>query len=160
MLLRLALGNGGTATGTVAFCLRRPLTETRLQAGVAGWCGYAIAAEVARLGGFPLADQPPEHFRVQRRAGSAERPARIARPSEHQVPIAARIGDLVDLGDGLRPQQRAENTLRLFLGEQLYRQLETLHFLDVSSVRYADRQRVYRLRRDPAQAARAPRACL
>jgi hypothetical protein len=39
--------------------------------------------------------------------------------------------------------------LRLFLGETLYTQLETQHFLDVSSVRFAAQQRVYRLRRDP-----------
>jgi hypothetical protein len=59
------------------------------------------------------------------------------------------VGDQTDLGDGLQPTQRAENTLRMFLGEQLYQQLETRHFLDVSSVRYAAQQRVYRVRRDP-----------
>jgi hypothetical protein len=37
----------------------------------------------------------------------------------------------------------------LFLGETLYNQLEAQGFLDVSSVRYANEQRVYRLRRDP-----------
>src|SRR5207244_702557 len=60
-----------------------------------------------------------------------------------------RVGDIVDLGDGLRPEQRAENTLRLFLSEPLYQRLERQSFLDVPSVRYADRERVYRLRRDP-----------
>src|SRR5579883_2143762 len=157
-LLRLAFGNGGTATGVVAFCLRHPLSQARLEAGVAGWCGYAIAADVALRGGFPLAGQPPEHFRVSRRtqqrgAGATVQPhERTAR----QVPAIGladilRIGDQLDLGDGLRPQQRAENTLRLFLGEQLYGQLEAQHFLDVSSVRYAPQRRVYRLRRDPAK---------
>ncbi len=61
------------------------------------------------------------------------------------------MGDQLDLGDGYTPVQRAENTLRLFLGETLYAQLERQHFLDVSSVRYAHEQRVYRVRRDPAK---------
>jgi hypothetical protein len=59
------------------------------------------------------------------------------------------VGDQVNLGDGYTPQQRAENTLRLFLGAELYTQLERQHFLDVSSVLYANNQRVYRIRRDP-----------
>ena len=58
-----------------------------------------------------------------------------------------RVGDQLDLGDGLVPIQRAENTLRLFLGEELYTTLERQHFLDVSSVHH--RGRIYRLRRDP-----------
>ena len=62
-----------------------------------------------------------------------------------------RVGDQVDLGDGFTPVQRAENTLRLFLGDSLYAQLERQHFLDVSSVHYASERRVYRVRRDPAK---------
>ncbi len=50
---------------------------------------------------------------------------------------------------GLRPEQRAEATLRMILGQQTYTLLERQGFLDVLSVHYADRQRVYRLRRDP-----------
>src|SRR5207248_11673557 len=50
VLLRLALGNGGVATGTVAFATRHHHTEAEMIGGVAGWAGYAIAAEVARLG--------------------------------------------------------------------------------------------------------------
>jgi hypothetical protein len=49
-----------------------------------------------------------------------------------------RVGDTIDLRDGLHPAERAERTLRLFLGETLYAQLETQHFLDVSSVHYAE----------------------
>lgn len=56
------------------------------------------------------------------------------------------IGDQRDLGDGLTPTQRAENTLRLFLGAQ-HALLERQGFLDVSSGLYPGR--VYRLRRDP-----------
>jgi hypothetical protein len=56
------------------------------------------------------------------------------------------IGDQRDLGDGLTPVQRAENTLRLFLGPQ-HALLERQGFLDVSSGFYPGR--VYRLRRDP-----------
>jgi hypothetical protein len=151
VLVRLALGNGGEAAGLVAFAERHHPTEQRLHAGVAGWAGYAIAAEVARRGGYPLAGQPPEHFRVPQR----QTPRRAATPSPQaafpSVGLAdiLRVGDTVDLGDGLQPAERAERTLRLFLGEMLYVQLETQHFLDVSSVRFAGQQRVYRLRRDP-----------
>ncbi len=167
VLLRLALGNGGQASAAVAFARRHQPTLARMQAAVAGWAGYAIAAEVARLGGFPLVGQPPEHFRVDRtratgtgrpRPAQAPAPAQAGRARPQAAPVLPRIGladilrvgDRVDLGDGLRPEQRAENTLRLFLGEQVYAQLEQQHFLDVSSVRYAAEQRVYRLRRDPA----------
>lgn len=144
VLVRLVLGNGGEATGIVAFSEHHAVTPERTYAGVAGWCGYAIAAQVARLGGFPLAGQPPEHFLV--------RSSRTAR-QQTEAPriglsdILRRVGDQTDLGDGLLPKQRAENTLRLFLGAHLYTQLEQQGFLDVSSVRHE--HRVYRVRRDP-----------
>jgi hypothetical protein len=153
VLLRLALGNGGTATGTVAFARRHRPSAARLEARVAGWAGYAIAAEVARLGGYPMAGQPPEHFRVERRQGSGRQ---RQRPTPGMPPLGLadilRVGDVVDLGDGRSPAQRAENTLRLFLGEQLYGQLEQQGFLDVPSAHYTHEQRVYRLRRDAAHA--------
>jgi hypothetical protein len=145
VLLRLVTGNGRTATGVVAFAERyHPTVESRV-AGVAGWAGYAVAAEVARQAGFPMAGQPPEHFKVTRRAGARAGAGRIG------LNDILRVGDQVDLGDGFTPVQRAENTLRLFLGEELYGQLERQHFLDVSSVDYAQEQRVYRVRRDPAK---------
>jgi len=61
-----------------------------------------------------------------------------------------RVGDEVNLGDGLRPEQRAENTVAYFLGADLYAKLNRQGFLDVSSVHYGTEQRVYRIRRDPA----------
>lgn len=70
---------------------------------------------------------------------------------EHARQAAKAADEASARGDGLRPIERAEQTLRLFLGEQLYQQLETHGFLDVSSVRYAEEQRVYRLRRDPGK---------
>jgi hypothetical protein len=150
VLLRLALGNGGEATGVVAFAERHHPFEQRLQAGVAGWAGYAIAAEVARRGGYPLAGQPPEHFRVpQRQTSRRTTPSQQAAFPSVGLADILRVGDTFDLGDGLQPAERAERTLRLFLGETLYAQLERQHFLDVSSVRFAGQQRVYRLRRDP-----------
>jgi hypothetical protein len=151
VLVRLEPGNGGEATGVVAFAERHQPSLERLQAGVAGWAGYAIAAEVARRGGYPLAGQPPEHFRVPHRNAPRHGAAPSSQAAFPSVGLAdiLRVGDTADLGDGLRPAERAERTLRLFLGETLYAQLETQHFLDVSSVRFAERQRVYRLRRDP-----------
>ncbi len=151
ILLRLAMGNGGTATGVIAFALRQQPTQQHLQTRVAIWGRYALASEVARIGGYPLAGQPPEHVRV-----TSGRRAR--REVAGHVPTPAiclgdilRIGGVEDLGDGLRPTERAEQTLQLFLGEQLYEQLETRGYLDVSSVRYAEEQHVYRLRRDPSK---------
>jgi hypothetical protein len=150
-LLTLAMGNGGMATGVTAFAGQHRPTPQHLQTRVAMWCGYAIASEVARIGGYPLAGQPPEHFRVT----SGRRVRRTVAGHATAPPIGLgdilRIGDVEDLGDGHRPTERAEHTLRLFLGEQLYQQLETCGFLDVSSVRYAEEQRVYRLRRDPGK---------
>lgn len=143
VLLRLYTGNGASATGVVAFSQRFHPTQQSLIAGVAGWAGYAVAAEVARQAGYPLAGQPPEHFKVT--SGTGTRTRRLG------LGDILRVGDQLDLGDGYTPAQRAENTLRLFLGEQLYTQLERQHFLDVPSVRYAHEQRVYRVRRDPAK---------
>ncbi len=156
VLLRLALGNGGTATGVAAFAEQHGTEPERMVAGVAGWCGYAIAAEVARLGGYPMVGQPPEHFTPKPASRRSTRPSRSTPaevPSLVLPPLAMtdilKIGDEAILRDGLLPAQRAENTLRLFLGEQVYTQLEQQGFLDVSSVHYAREQRVYRLRRDP-----------
>src|SRR5205807_930174 len=84
VLLRLAMGNGGIATGVVAFANTHRHTMNEMIPGVAGWAGYAIAAEVARLGGFPTAGQPPDHFRIDRRPTTRQRqhptPSTAARP--------------------------------------------------------------------------------
>jgi len=151
VLLRLGIGNGGTATGVVAFASRHRHTEAEMIGGVAGWAGYALAAEVARLGGFPLVGQPPDHYRLDRRPTSGRQ--RQTTPTVPGIGLAdiLRVGDIVDQGDGLIPSVRAENTLKLFLGDETYALLEQQGFLDVSSVRYANEQRVYRLRRDPAK---------
>src|SRR5581483_1079180 len=77
VLLRLTTGNGTTATGLVAFTQRYHPTQQSMVAGVAGWAGYTIAAEVARVAGYPLAGQPPEHFKVTRRTGTSTRARRI-----------------------------------------------------------------------------------
>lgn len=150
VLLRLDTGNGDTATGVVAFAQAHHHSEAELSSGVAGWAGYAIAAEVARLGGFPMVGQPPEHFRVTHRPASGRTQRRTTATPNIGLWDILRVGDVVDQGDGLTPIQRAANTLRLFLGEEMYDQLERQGFIDVPSVRYASEQRVYRLRRDPA----------
>jgi hypothetical protein len=147
VLLHLVTGNGALATGVVAFAsAAHPTMESRM-AGVAGWAGYAIAAEVARQAGYPLMGQPPEHFKTQRRTDG-----RVTGPGEADLSLSGilRVGDQVRLHDGLTPQQRAENTLQLFLGD-LYPQLQQQGFLDVSSSYYTREQRVYRLRRDPTR---------
>lgn len=147
VLLRLVTGNGALATGVVAFASAAHPTVASRIAGVAGWAGYAIAAEVARQAGYPLMGQPPEHFKTQRRTAG-----RATGPGEADLSLDGilRVGDQVHLHDGLTPTQRAENTLHLFLGD-LYPQLQRQGFLDVSSAYYTREQRVYRLRRDPAR---------
>jgi hypothetical protein len=144
VLLRLVTGNGITASGVVAFASAFHPTTESMVAGVAGWAGYAIAAEVARQAGYALAGQPPQHFKTERRAARAG----AARAEDLSLTGILRVGDQVNLGDGLSPRQRAENTLRLFLGD-LYPQLERQGFLDVPSACFTIEQRVYRLRRDP-----------
>jgi hypothetical protein len=142
VLLRLVTGNGITASGVVAFASAFHPTTQSMVAGVAGWAGYAIAAEVARRAGYALVGQPPQHFKTERRA------ARAGAAEDLSLTGILRVGDQVNLGDGLSPKQRAENTLRLFLGD-LYPQLERQGFLDVPSACFTIEQRVYRLRRDP-----------
>lgn len=141
VLLGLTTANGMRASGVVAFARRYQPTDESMVAGVAGWAGYAIAASIARQAGYNLVGQPPEHFRIDRTSGR-----RRVDPGRVGLRDILRVGDRPDLGDGLTPIQRAENTLRLFLGP-MFEQLAAQGFLDVSSTLYP--QRVYRLRRDP-----------
>ncbi|HKD75965.1 MAG TPA: hypothetical protein VKB76_10730, partial [Ktedonobacterales bacterium] len=141
VLLTLHTGNGDHISGCAAFARRRH-TGQLLIPSIAGWIGYAISAEVCRRGNLPLAGAPPKHFRLTRR-GNGRNPSGAVGLAD-----ILRIGDTTDLGDGLSPQTRAEQTLALFLGP-MYTQLEQKHFLDVSSTLYP--HRVYRLRRDPAK---------
>jgi hypothetical protein len=64
---------------------------------------------------------------------------------EYGLADLLRVGERTNLGDGLRPEQRAEATLRLFMGDY-YSAWQRDGYLDVSS---RERGRVYRLRRDP-----------
>src|SRR5579859_1949456 len=132
VLLHLSTGNGTNASGLVAFAQRFHPTPQSMVAGVAGWAGYAIAAEVARVAGFPMAGQPPEHYKVSRRTAPTTDGTTTRRRPRLGLSDILRVGDQIDLGDGYTPIQRAENTLRLFLGEELYAQLERQHFLDRS----------------------------
>ena len=160
VLLRLALGNGGTATGVVAFANAHYHTAQEMIPGMAGWAGYAIAAEAARLAGHPFMGQVPENFRIDRRPSNRQRqrttPSTASRPMPAVPNIGLtdilRVGDIIDQGDGLTPRQRAANTLRLFVGEETFNQLERQGFLDVSSAKHQGR--VYRLRRDPQRERR------
>ncbi len=146
-LVRLETGNGDVVTGVVAFCESHRPNLTSMTPAVVGWAGYAIASECARLsGGSESVGQPPEHYQF--------RPSRLARAGQaRSAPgtSAIYLRDILritDLRDGLSPDQRGENTLRMFFGHD-YALLERQGFLDVSSRFYAGR--VYRLRRDPAR---------
>jgi hypothetical protein len=139
--LTLRTGNGETLTGTVSFAAHHRHTPASMESWVAAWCGYAIAAELAFRAGHRLGALPPRRATAPRTAGT-----RAARLGFGDI---LRVGDVRDLGDQLLPEQRAENTLRLFLGEELYLLLERQGYLDVSSVLYPEEERVYRLRRHP-----------
>jgi hypothetical protein len=140
VLLQATGATGATATAAIAFANCHPATLGSLAAPVGDWGGYTLAAAFCRQAGVPLEGEPPLHF-----ADTVIRPNTSRRADPTARDLLA-IGDQHDLGDGLTPAQRAENTLRLFLGPQ-YALLERQGFLDVSSGLYPGR--VYRIRRDP-----------
>lgn len=143
VLLEVVTPDGPEASAFVALAQRHEPHAQDIAAAVASWAGWAVAAEIARSSGFGQAGAPPDHFY---RFRSARAPAGAAGP--RGVRDLLTIGDRADRGDGLSPQQRAEQTLRLFLGP-LYADLQRQGFLDVPS--RAHRGRVYRLRIDPAR---------
>jgi hypothetical protein len=151
-LLRLETGNGDIVTGVVAFCDRHHPTLATMTPAVVGWAGYAIASECARRSGSSASvGQPPEHyrFRPSSRASAARGRAGVppARAGQSRVYLRD-ILRVTDLRDGMTPDQRGENTLRIFFGQD-YAVLERQHFLDLSSRFFPGT--VYRLRRDPAK---------
>jgi hypothetical protein len=157
VLLAMETGDHVNAHAVVAFNNRHSRASrdpvTRMVAGVAGWAGYEMAAQLARAAGFPLAGAPPDHYTMPNRQTGGGRHARAPQPTdgrlmpepEYGLADILRVGERTNLGDGLMPDQRAEATLRLFLGEY-YTAWQRDGYLDVPS---RERGRVYRLRRDP-----------
>lgn len=143
VLLQMATHNGLVGTGLIALA-GHPRREQDLRAEVAVRAGYAIICDLAHQSGYAYGQigQPPSHFAVT--SGQGRRALRGIGFAD-----VLRLDSVVDLGDGLTPAQRAENTLQLFLGETLYRQLGRQGFLDVPSRLHSAQERVYRLRRDP-----------
>jgi hypothetical protein len=145
MLLEVVTPDGPQASAFVAMAQQHAPHLQDISAAVAAWGGWAVAAEIARISGFGQVGAPPDNF--YRFHGSGRRRAADADPAQRLgVRDLLAVGDQTNLGDGLRPQQRAEQTLRLFLGP-LYADLQRQGFLDVPS--RAHRGRVYRLRIDP-----------
>jgi hypothetical protein len=144
-VLHVATPDGTQASAFVAMSLRHQPHLQDLSAAVAAWAGWAIAAEIARASGFEQAGAPPDNFYRFRPCARAARGATIDRVGVHDL---LAIGDQTDLGDRLRPHERAERTLQLFLGP-LYVDLQRQGFLDVASRQHPGR--VYRLRIDPAR---------
>lgn len=152
VLLRVLTGDLTQARAIVAFANRHFVggdRYRRMVPGVAGWAGYELCSQVARAAGNPRVGQPPEHFMMHRRAASARparaQPGRLMDEPEYGLADLLRVGERTNLGDGLTPNQRAEATLRMFLGP-LYEHVETRGFIDVPSLRVPNR--VYRVRRD------------
>jgi hypothetical protein len=143
-LLEVVTPDGPRARAFAALAQRHAPHLQDVSAAVAAWAGWAVAAEIARLGGFGQVGAPPEsfyRFRLAERGGRAT-PGRIG------MRDLLTLGDQTNLSDGLRPEQRAERTLQLFLGP-LYADLQRQGHLDVPSRQ--NRGRVYRLRLDPAR---------
>jgi hypothetical protein len=143
ILLQLTTMNGLAASGVVAFVAAHRRTTQELIPGVAGWAGFAIAASIAQQAGYRLVGQPPAHYRVDRTSSNPRTQARSA--GQVGLTDILRVGERTDV-DARTPQQRAEDTLRMFLGP-LFTDLQHQGFLDVASQLYPGR--VYRLRRDP-----------
>jgi len=143
VFLQMVTHNGLAGTGLIALA-GHPRQERELHAEVAVRAGYAIICDLAHQSGYADGQigQPPSHFAVT--SGQVRRALRGIGFAD-----VLRLDNVVDLGDGLTPAQRAENTLQLFLGETLYRQLGRQGFLDVPSRLHGAEERVYRLRRDP-----------
>ncbi len=137
--------DGMHATGTVVLAEQHRQTVGMQATAVAGWSGYATAAAFCRQAGVPLMGEPPTHYRGDHTTAGRQRTGDQSAPDDTRAIL--QIGNQRDLGDGLTPAQRAENTLRLFLGTSTYALLEHQHFLDVSSGLRPGR--VYRVRRDP-----------
>jgi len=166
ILIRLRTGNGRAAAGVVALALDHLHQEgshdqqvAYIREQVSAWIGYTLMASIARQEGWTQLGQPPARYRHEGTARRRPAPTPAASPPPAQRPArptpppplpaltdVLRIGQRRDLGDGLTPQQRAENMLRLFLGAD-YQRLEAQGFLDVSSTVVPGR--VYRVRRDP-----------
>jgi hypothetical protein len=141
-LLEVVAADGPQASAFVAMNMRHTPHLQDVSAAVAAWGGWAVAAEIARLGGFAQVGAPPDTYYRFRRA------ARRDGPQHYGVHDLLTIGEQTDLGDGRTPRQRAEATLQMFLGP-LYQMVLNQGYLDVSSRQYAGR--VYRLRLDPAR---------
>lgn len=124
-------------------------------AQLAKWAGYGIAQDIARAQGFDHMGLPPTgHFRLdvelarqeqeQRDLAEARRAAAYAAYRADPEPSIFDIANVIDLGDGRTPLERAEEQLQTFLGP-LYPDLQRNGFLDISSRAFAGDQRVYRV---------------
>lgn len=165
VLLSLQSGNGFLATGLVAFSARHHRRDDyeSMIPGIALWGGFSIASQIAQTQeGFETIAPPNVYFKVRERTTrgtqAPETPVPAMPRRQTASPIRLGLADILRVGDndtrdGFEPEERAESTLRLFLGEPLYATLERQEFLDVSSVAFAAQQRVYRLRRDPYKAS-------
>lgn len=154
--LLLVTGDGVQASTVIGFADRHSRgadPHARVVRGTVAWGGYELGGQLARAAGFRTVGAPPAHFTLDRstrpsaRRGATATPARRLVDAEYGIADLMRVGERTNLGDGLRPEQRAEHTLRLFLGETMYTTLERQGFLDVPSLFHHGR--VYRLRRDP-----------
>ena len=166
----LESGNGDLLQASIAFAEAHQRTVQEQVDEIAIRLGYTISLELAQRRNISIPIRPPSHFSLPRsparthdqatrqRAG-AERRRRDYLPAlDPTIGLPSiRFDDILRVAGtpaaGHTPAERAEGTLRLLLGDDLYTQLSTDGYLDVPSVHFADQKRVYRLRRDPRHLA-------
>lgn len=149
--LRFTSGNGDTIEATLAFAEAHHLTEIARRGEIAVRAGYCIGLELAHRRGIVLDVRPPSHYRATAAATRTYLPTRRAGDELPAIAVDHILRVAGVPAAGSTPVDRAEGTLRLMLGDATYAQLLRDGYLDVPSARYANRRRVYRLRRDPAR---------
>jgi hypothetical protein len=150
--VHFASGNGDQVVATLAFAERHHLPDAARRGEIAIRAGYTIALELAHRRGIWLDVRPPSHYTSA--SPSARHSARHQIGTTRELPTMEMDHILRIAGTpaaGSSPSERAEGTLRLMLGDTLYTHLLGDGYLDVPSAQYADRRRVYRLRRDSAR---------
>lgn len=161
--IQFTSGDGETIDATIAFADAHGLTEQERRSEIAIRAGYCIALELAHRRGIDLDVRPPSHYSPhQQRTNTGRGAAHSTRRPAAPVPDAGRwapvlpsiaLDEIVRIAgtpaEGRTPTERAEGTLRLMLGDETYGRLLRDGYLDVPSRLYANRKRVYRLRRDP-----------
>ena len=165
VLVNLQSGNGDAIQASIAFADAHPRSSQERVDEIAIRLGYTLSLELAQRRNIPIVIRPPSHFALPRSAAQtheqatrqqldAERRRRGYLPAlDPTVGLPSiRFDDILRVSGtpaaGSSPAERAEGTLRLLLGDDLYGHLSTDGY-PTSSVTLPIRNVSDRLRRDP-----------